>query len=88
MTIRKGLVTVAGCTFGGGAVGGLLGYAIGAFAPDAYVAMFRLPLDGQISPAEVGVGLGVGQGMILGAVIGILLVAIVTWFEVRTKQNS
>ena len=73
MTIGKGVATVGACTFGGGAVGGILGYAIGALAPDAYVAMFRLPPDGQINPVEVGVGLGIGQGMVLGAVIGVSL---------------
>ncbi len=87
MTLRKGLATVIGCATGGAVVGGLLGYAIGVLTPDAYVAMFRLPLDGQINPAEIGIGLGIGQGLILGAAIGILLVAIVAWYEVRTKQN-
>ena len=88
MTIKKGIATILGCGIGGAAIGGALGYAIGVLAPGAYIGMFRLPPDGEIAPTEIGLGLGIAQGLILGAVIGVLLVAIVAWYEVRTRQKN
>ena len=88
MTIRKAIATVLGCAIGGTALGSALGYAIGVLAPGAYIAMFHLPPNGQVDPADVGLGLGAAQGLILGAVIGILLVGIIAWYDVRTNPTS
>lgn len=88
MTITKGLGTVAGCTAVCGALGGLMGYLIGRFAPGAYSAFFP-PRHGQeIDPIQVGLGLGIPQGMLVGVAIGIIIVVIVTWYEIRTREKS
>ena len=88
MTIAKGLATVGGCSVGGGILGGLAGYLIGLCFPGAYRALFRPPPGESINPMEVGIGLGLAQGLMIGALVGILLVVIVTWYEVRTRQEK
>jgi len=88
MTITKGLGTVAGCTVVCGALGGLMGYLIGRFAPGAYAAFFPPHHGEEISATEVGIGLGIPQGMLVGVAIGIIIVALVTWYEIRTRDKS
>jgi hypothetical protein len=89
MTLAKALTTVIGCGLGGTAAGGALGFAIGRFAPDAYVAMFRLEeRKVVISPPEIGLGLGLAQGLLLGVILGAVLVALVTWHDVQVSRQS
>jgi len=86
MTISKGLATIGGCAMGGGLIGGLLGCLIGVLLPGAYRGMFRHGEE-SFNSVHVGIGLGVPQGMMFGAVVGILLIAIVAWYEVRTRSG-
>lgn len=87
MTVWKGLLAVLFSTMMGGVLGGLVGYAIGSFVPSAYRTMFA-PVPPDFSATAVGVGLGVPQGMMLGAVVGIAVVAISVWREVRMAENA
>ena len=88
MTVTKGLGTVAGCAVVCGALGGLMGYLIGRFAPGAYAAFFPARHGQEIDPIQVGLGLGIPQGMLVGIAIGIIIVALVTWYEIRTREKS
>ena len=89
MTLAKAVTTVMGCGLGGTVAGGGLGFAIGRFAPDAYVAMFRLEeRKVAISPTEIGLGLGLAQGLVLGVILGAVLVALVTWRDVQVSRQS
>ena len=91
MTLTKGLVTVAACAVICGAVGMALGLAIGRWAPDAYRAVFewRGPSPGPpLDPEQIGMGLGLAQGVLVGVAAGAAVVGLVTWYEIRTQRRE
>ncbi len=67
------LLTAASLAVIGGTVGGMLGL----LAPGYYRQVFHLRED--VTPVELGIGLGVTQGSIWGLIIGLLIVAIIAW---------
>jgi hypothetical protein len=87
MTLQKAFLIALTSALVCGVLGALLGWAIGAFAPDAYVGMLRLP-PGSFSPVQFGVGVGLIQGVFTGLGLAIILVGIVAWHDVRTRQLS
>jgi hypothetical protein len=87
MTVRKALIAVFGCSLTCGIGGALIGYSIGRFLPGAYRSMFA-PAEPGFSPTAVGIGLGLPQGLFFGAVVGIAVVGIVTWYEVRIAEAN
>ncbi len=86
MNLTKAFVAVLAFLLAGGAVGGGTGYVIGAFFPDALRAQFRPALGDELNPVQVGVGLGLPQGLTLGAVVGVAVVGILAWQTVRTHR--
>jgi hypothetical protein len=92
VTLTKGLVTVAVTAVICGAVGMGLGLAIGRWAPDAYRAVFEHGggpwRDRRLDPEQIGIGLGLAQGVLVGIAVGVLIVALVTWYEIRTLRGD
>jgi len=86
MTITRGLSTVAGTAIACSLIGTILGYSLGTLAPGAYRALFPNGTDPAFNPAEVGLGLGCVQGLAAGAVIGLVVVTCVTWYEIRVAE--
>ena len=78
MTIPRALKTIVGCTVVGGVIGTTLGYSIGRFLPDAYRSLFEGGHDPNFAPVAVGIDLGLSQGLMLGALVGIAATLIVT----------
>lgn len=74
MTIGRGLAVIVACAVGFGAVGGIIGLALGVTMPDYYRGVFLSGRDPGFRPVQVGVGLGTGQGAICGMVVGSALV--------------
>lgn len=70
MSVARGLAIIVACGVGFGAAGGLLGFALGTGAPGYYRTVFRAGDDPAFNPVQVGLGLGVTQGLIGGLVIG------------------
>lgn len=68
------------------AVGLAVGYGIAALMPGYYRAVFEGGRDPRFNPIEVGVGLGLTQGMVLGVVVGALVVAGSWWKEIKLAQ--
>lgn len=68
MTARRGLgiVLVYGATFA--SIGGIIGALLGTVAPGYYRSMFRGGHAPDFHPTQVGVGLGVTQGLALRVV--------------------
>jgi hypothetical protein len=85
MTITRAFASIAASAAVCAAVGAVVGWGIGTFAPEAYRGLFAWGASAEFSPAEFGVGLGLAQGLIAGLFVGILVVAIVTWHDVRTS---
>ncbi len=86
MTIPKAIILVLGCMAACGAIGAGVGLAIGTYLPSAYRAMFA-PVEPGFSPTEMGIALGLPQGLGLGAFVGVALVAILVWREVRLSER-
>ena len=86
MNVFKALATVVGTAVGFGIAGTGIGAFLGNFTPAFFrnVLPFRDPET--FDPMELGVGLGLVNGLIWGMVIGILIVAILSWKEVRLAQ--
>jgi hypothetical protein len=55
-------------------LGGAIGYTVGVFAPGFYEV--ALPRVTNLRPVEYGIGAGLTQGFLAGAVTGVLVVAI------------
>lgn len=63
MTAKKALVIVVlwGVTFA--SIGGVIGATLGTVAPDYYRSIFRDGHSPHFNPFQVGLGLGVTQGL-------------------------
>jgi hypothetical protein len=61
------------------ALGGTMGYFIGSQMPGYYRSVFVNGDRATFNPVEVGTGQGITQGLAGGAVIGLILVALVVW---------
>jgi hypothetical protein len=72
----KSLVFVAGTALLFAIIGAVTGLLLGSYMPDYYIGVFEL--HGE-SPVQVGFGLGLTQGMILGSVVGVVILGISAW---------
>lgn len=86
MTIFRGFaITIAsGVAFGLG--GGAVGYAVGRWLPGFYRTLFRATEDQEFDPVEMGLGLGLTNGLMLGVAVGLVIVVAVTWYNARTAK--
>lgn len=74
MSVARSLFVVVVCGMGFGAAGGLLGLTLGVGAPAYYRGVFSVGADPGFRPIQVGLGLGVTQGVICGLFIGSVIV--------------
>ena len=84
LTLPVALATVAGCTLTMGIVGAGVGLTLGLSAPAYYRGVFRHGDAPWFDPPSVGLGLKLSQGLILGALLGIAIVAL---FITRDTQR-
>ena len=85
MTITKAILSVVICMAIGALIGGSVGFLIGYFTPQALAMQFRL--GNNFDPVQIGVGIGIPQGLMLGALVGVALVAILSWREVKMRSR-
>ncbi len=94
MTLSKALAALVLFVVLGAALGSGIGFLVGMLAPDYYEMVFghflkELREAGrQVSLPRLGAGLGLVQGAIWGAVIGPLVVLLVTWYQVRRLKKA
>lgn len=88
MTIRGALGVLMGATGFLGAVGTAIGYGLGRFNPGYYRAVYVNGKDPEFDPIAVGVGLGLTQGTAAGVVIGLALVALLCWQDIRLSRAA
>ena len=72
------------------AVGCTIGYEIATVAPQYYRTGLNhgygpefLRVEPELPAMEVGMGLGLIQGAAAGAAVGVIVVAILNWYELR-----
>jgi hypothetical protein len=87
MTITRAMLTTAICTGIAAVTGALLGRCLGYLAPGYYRAMFYHGHEPTFDPTDAGTGLGLNAGVFTGVVVGLLIVAIVTWHDIRTGKT-
>jgi hypothetical protein len=88
MTVLRGfaITLFSGLFFGVG--GAAVGYALGRWTPDFYRTVFRIPIGSTVDPIEVGLGLGLSNGGIIGLGIGLVIVLAVTWSNGRLASGK
>jgi hypothetical protein len=88
MTLTRALVSIAistvVCTAGGVAAGAALGH----WCPNYYQTVLRPRPGLVIDPVQVGVGFGLNAGAFTGVLVGIVVVAIVAYFELRVRLEQ
>jgi hypothetical protein len=72
--VARAILVVAVCSIAGAAIGTGVGYSLGRFAPAYYRSVFREGNAPGFDPVEVGIGLGLTQGIALGFIAGIVIV--------------
>ena len=88
MTVVRGFIITIASGLAFAAIGGVLGYAMGTFAPDYYRLVFRIPQGIELDPAQAGLGLGLTQGLAAGLFIGLVIVVAVAWYRSRLTNRS
>ena len=88
MNVKGALTTVAGTGIGFGVAGSLIGALLGRIAPGFYQQMLPLRDPANFNPVEVGIGLGLTNGLGWGLAIGVLLVAIIAWKDTRLARKE
>lgn len=88
MTIIRALATVAACVLLFAVGGASAGWGLGRLAPGYYREVFSRGDEPNFDPVEVGVGLGLTQGISGGALLGVALVAIGGWLQLRRERGD
>jgi hypothetical protein len=88
VTVRVALATIAACATLFAALGGGAGWAIGTNTPGYYRAVCRAGQEPWFDPVEFGIGQGVGQGAAGGAVVGLAVVALFVWRDIRAGRSA
>ncbi len=67
---------------GGSIFGAALGGLLAVMLPNYYASVFSGPVD----PLQTGLGLGISQGLVAGGAVGLGIVGVLTWREVKLKE--
>lgn len=86
MTLRRSLLAIVGIGLVLGIIGALIGAAIGLLIPDFYRTVFRIAPGEGINLVSLGTGLGLTQGISFGIGVGLVVVIVCAWREVRLAQ--
>jgi hypothetical protein len=88
MTIARGflIIILSGLAFALG--GALIGYTLAVYLPGYYRGVFSTGREPWFNPIEVGVGLGMTQGLICGLVVGAIVVLAVAWHNSRRLTEN
>lgn len=83
MSLRTAFLTVVAWSVTFAVLGGLLGAALGTFAPDYYRSLFAGGRAPDFQPTQVGAGLGLTQGFAVGAALALAALGLMIWRESR-----
>ena len=79
MSLKKALAIVLVTTAGFTLLGSVIGAALGQWAPGYYRVMFPAADHPDFPTVQVGVGLGLTQGLAAGVLVGLIVVALLIW---------
>ena len=85
MTVTRGFAIIIASAFGFAIAGGLIGSTLAQVMPDYYRATFAAREPG-FDPVQVGVGLGMTQGLIAGLCVGSVVVLSVALSGLRRRE--
>lgn len=88
MTLLKAIATVVCTAIGFGIAGIGIGASLGRFTPSFFRNLFPLRETENFDAVEFGVGIGLVNGLTWGMVLGVLIVAIVSWRETRMARKD
>lgn len=88
MSVRSAVLIVFGCTLGAAVLGAGMGYALGQFVPGYYRQAFLGSDEPGFDPVSIGIGLGLAQGAVGGAVVGLALVVIFSIRNLRLNHSA
>lgn len=88
MNVVKALATVVATAVVFGVCGTGIGMFLGKMAPSFLQHAVRATAGEALDPMELGIGLGLTNGLTWGLVIGILTVAILAWKESRFARGE
>jgi hypothetical protein len=81
------VLMVLGTTAIGAAIGTAIGLVIGVVSPEFFAVVFsRRAADVAQRPVSFGAAIGLANGTLWGAGLGVVLVGIVAWHRVRVAR--
>ncbi|MCA9163255.1 MAG: hypothetical protein KDA59_04090 [Planctomycetales bacterium] len=69
------------------ALGSVIGATLGAVAPQYYESVLAGASNPGFNPIAAGFGLGLSQGMLAGLGIGVALVALQCWYDLKSDRQ-
>lgn len=75
-SLAKAVAVIAVCSVVGASIGAGAGYVLGKFAPGYYRSMFLQGNAPGFDPVQMGIGLGLTQGIAVGFIAGIVIVIV------------
>jgi hypothetical protein len=85
MTVLRGFGIVGASAMLCALVGLGIGYGLAVAIPSYYRGVFRDGNSPNFDPVQVGMGLGLSQGVIAGLVVGCVVVLAVAWYNSRRQ---
>ena len=89
MTAVRGYLITMVSGIVGAVIGTMIGLGVAQFAPFYYKTVFRFrenPAQAELN--QLGMGLGMLQGLGTGIVVGLVIVCIVAWYQQRMAAIS
>src|SRR5262249_14821667 len=88
MSVARGfaIIIASGAVFAMG--GGAIGYALARLTPSYYRSVFHGGESPAFDPVQVGIGLGVSQGLIAGLVVSSIVVLAAGFFRASIAQKG
>lgn len=87
VTLFKAIGTVMATSIGFGVAGTGIGAILGMIAPGLFL-LLPIPDVEALDPVELGMGLGLFNGVTWGLVVGVIVVAIFAWKEARLSRKA
>jgi hypothetical protein len=86
ISFGRAVLMVLAATGIGAMIGVAIGLVIGTIAPEFFELLLPRASDAIQRPAAFGAAIGLANGVLCGAGIGVVLVGVVAWLRVRVAR--